>query len=77
VIGNVGNARESNGGRVVSGCMGLLFVGLAIAIIVVADDPARPGPLLAALVIGLLGIDALISAARGKRSLLSRIGPLP
>jgi hypothetical protein len=72
-----GNARESNGSRVVSGCMGALFVVLAIAIIVVAGGPERTGPLLAALVIGLLGIDALINAVRGRRSLLSRIGPLP
>lgn len=34
-------------------------------------------PLLAAAVIALLGIDAVVSAYRDTRSLLSRIGPLP
>ena len=57
--------------------MGALFVALAIAIIVVVDRPIGLGALVAAMVIGLLGIDALISAVRAKRSLLSRIGPLP
>ena len=71
------NQDESHGSRIVTGCMGALFVALAIAIIVVADWPLGPGALVAALVIGLLGIDALIGAVRGKRSLLSRIGPLP
>ena len=68
---------ESHGGRIVTGCMGALFVALAIAIIAVVDRPMGPGAMVAALVIGLLGIDALIGAVRGKRSLLSRIGPLP
>jgi len=35
------------------------------------------GPVLAAVVIGGLGIEALLSAARNRRCLLSRIGPLP
>jgi hypothetical protein len=39
-----------------------------------ADDwPAY----LAALCLGVLGIDAIYSAIRGRRSLISRIGPLP
>lgn len=71
------NQDESHGGRIVTACMGALFAALAIAIIVVVDRPIGLGALVAAMVIGLLGIDALISAARGKRSLLSRIGPLP
>jgi uncharacterized membrane protein YuzA (DUF378 family) len=53
------------------------FVALAIAIIAVVDRPVGLGALVAATVIGLLGIDALIGAVRGKRPLLSRIGPLP
>ncbi len=71
------NQDESHGGHIVTGCMGVLFVALAIAIIVVADWPLGPGALVAALVIASLGIDALISVVRGKRSWLSRIGPLP
>ena len=71
------NQEESQGSRIVAGCVGALFVALAIAIIAVVDRPISPGALVAALVIGLLGIDALISAVRAKRSLLARIGPLP
>ncbi len=71
------NQDESHGGRIVTGCMGALCVALAIAIVVVVDRPMGAGALAAASVIALLGIDALISAVRGTRSLLSRIGPLP
>jgi uncharacterized membrane protein YdcZ (DUF606 family) len=71
------NQAESNGSRVVGGCMGALFVALAIAIIGFADRPLGAGALVAALVVGLLGVDALVNAVRSKRSLLSRIGPLP
>ena len=71
------NQDERQGSRIVTGCMGALFVALAIAIIVVVDRPLGLGALVAAMVTGLLGIDALIAAVRGKRSLLSRIGPLP
>lgn len=71
------NQDESKGSRIVTGCVGALFVALAIAIIAVVDRPIGLGAVVAAMVIGLLGIDALISAVRAKRSLLSRIGPLP
>ena len=71
------NQDERQGSRIVTGCMGTLFVGLAIAIIVVVDRPIGLGALAAAMMIGSLGIDALIAAVRAKRSLLSRIGPLP
>jgi hypothetical protein len=57
--------------------MGALFVALAIAIVAVVERPMGLGALIAALVIGLLGFDALINAVRNRRSLLSRIGPLP
>lgn len=71
------NPDKSRGSRIVTACMGALFAALAIAIIVVVDRPIGLGALVAAMVIGLLGIDALLSAVRAKRSLLSRIGPLP
>ena len=71
------NQDQRQSSRIVTGCTGALFVALAIAIIVVVDRPIGLGALVAAMVIGLLGIDALIAAVRGKRSLLSRIGPLP
>ena len=74
---NARNQDGRQGSRIVTGCMGALFVALAIAIIAVVDRPIGLGALIAAMVIGLLGIDALIGAVRGKRPLLSRIGPLP
>jgi len=61
--------------RIVNAVFGLFFVVLAVAIVVVSDRTV--GPLLAAAVISVLGIDAIASALRNKPSLLSRIGPLP
>ena len=61
--------------RVVTAVFGLFFVVLAVAIVVVSDRTV--GPLLAAAVVSVLGIDAIVSALRNKPSLLSRIGPLP
>ena len=60
--------------RITAG-MGLLFTALGawIAWAIADDCPAY----LAALVVGGLGIDAIYSAIRGRRSLISRIGPLP
>jgi hypothetical protein len=77
VSDNGRNQDERQGNRIVTGCMGVLFVALAIAIIVVVDRPIGLGALVAAMMTGLLGIDALIAAARARRSLLSRVGPLP
>ena len=56
---------------------GLLFVGIAIAIAYTSANDYPIGAFLTAAVVGLLGVDALISAARNRRSFLSRIGPLP
>lgn len=60
--------------RITAG-MGLLFTALGawIAFAIADDWPAY----LAAVAVGGLGIDALYSAIRGRRSLISRIGPLP
>lgn len=54
---------------------GLLLVAAAIAIAFVSDAgwPAY----LAAAVIGGLGAEAVYSAVRRRRSLVSRIGPMP
>jgi hypothetical protein len=68
-------ANSSKSYRLVTGAFGLLFAALAVAIVVVSDRTA--GPLLAAAVLAVLGIDAIAGAFRNKRSLLSRIGPLP
>jgi hypothetical protein len=63
--------------RVAAVLIGALFVGIALAILVSFMHDLSVGPVLAALVIGGLGIEALLSAARNRRCLLSRIGPLP
>ncbi len=68
---------DSSAHRWITGAFGALFVGLGAAIVVLAADGNRLGAYLAALVIGGLGVDAIISAVRRRRSLLSRIGPLP
>lgn len=61
--------------RRITACLGLLFTALGawIAYAIADDWPAY----LAALVVGGLGVDAIYSAIRGRRSLISRIGPLP
>jgi multisubunit Na+/H+ antiporter MnhG subunit len=63
--------------RWVTAAVGVLFVGIAIAILVTAASERPIAAFLAALVTGGLGLDALLSAARNRRSFLSRIGPLP
>jgi hypothetical protein len=63
--------------RVAAVLIGALFVGIALAILASFMHDLSVGALLAAVVIGGLGIEALLSAARNRRCLLSRIGPLP
>ena len=63
--------------RWVTGVVGLLLVGIAIAIVYAVGADHSLGSIAAAAVIGWLGIDALLTAARKRRSILSRIGPLP
>ena len=60
-----------------NGVFGVCLVILAIVILVSINGPIGLGAVIAALVIGLLGVDACVSAARNKRSLLERMGPLP
>ncbi|WP_372661180.1 hypothetical protein [Hydrogenophaga sp.] len=61
--------------RLVTAAFGALFTLIAIAIVVVSE--LTVGVALAAVVIGILGLDAVISAYRNAPSLLARIGPLP
>jgi hypothetical protein len=63
--------------RVAAAVIGALFVGIAISILVSFMHDLSVGPALAAVVTGGLGVEALYSAVRGRRCLLSRIGPLP
>jgi hypothetical protein len=61
----------------VEAAFGIGLILLAIAIEVYADPSLGFGPRLAAALVGGLGMEAVIAAIRGRRSLLSRIGPLP
>ncbi|MBW4483506.1 MAG: hypothetical protein KME14_13265 [Tildeniella torsiva UHER 1998/13D] len=63
--------------RWVTAMVGLLFIVLAIAILATADGDRKLGATLAAVVVGGLGVDAMVSAARNRLSILARIGPLP
>lgn len=61
--------------RVFTALLGTVFVGMAVVILVISERSF--GPLVATLVIGALGIDAIVSAIRNRLSWLARIGPLP
>jgi F0F1-type ATP synthase membrane subunit c/vacuolar-type H+-ATPase subunit K len=63
--------------RWVTAAFGLFFISLAIAMLLVCANPRPVGGYVAAFVVGGLGVDAVLSAAQNRRSLLSRIGPLP
>jgi len=61
----------------VTAVFGAFLILLAVVILLSVDQSMIVGAVVAALVIGLLGVDACVSAARDKASLLQRIGPLP
>jgi hypothetical protein len=61
--------------RSITAGIGILFVALAVFIVLVAENGWMA--YLAALVVGGLGLDAIVAALQGRRSLISRIGPLP
>ncbi len=62
--------------RLVAFFFGLFFCGIALAI-VLAVQPLSTGALIAAIVLGGVGLEAVLASLRGKRALLARIGPLP
>jgi hypothetical protein len=63
--------------KLISILFGGFFVVVAVLIVATSSPSTRLAALAAAIVVGGLGVDLFISALRGKRSLLSRIGPLP
>ena len=67
----------ASSGRVATAAFGVCLVIVAIVILVSVDRPIGVGALVAALVVGGLGVDACVSAVRNTRSMLERIGPLP
>ena len=62
------------GRRIVEMAFGVFFLSMSAVIFFSADDGLA---YLAAILVGGLGAEVLYSAIRGRRSLLSRIGPLP
>lgn len=69
--------RESKLSRFGDALFGAFFLAVAVAIVVLVWDSSPVGSTVAGLGIGFLGAEAIFSAFRGRRSLLSRIGPLP
>jgi hypothetical protein len=63
--------------RLVAVLFGAFFVALAVLIVVTSEASTRVPAIAVAVVVGGLGLDLIISTIRRKRSLLSRIGPLP
>lgn len=72
-----GSKTRAKVNKVVEIALGVFFVTLAIIILGLSTPSTFAGSLLAALLLGTLGGEAIVSAIRNKRSLLSRIGPLP
>ena len=68
---------RKNSERWVTGAVGVLFIGIAMAIVYASASDYTFVVVVTAIVIGGLGVDALFSAVCNRRSLLSRIGPLP
>jgi hypothetical protein len=69
-----GNSRSL---RWIGAGLGAVFIAAAVVIIVQGMPGLSAGEIVAALGLGGLGLDAVISALRDRRSLLARIGPLP
>lgn len=63
--------------RWVTAAFGVLFIGLAVAIVALPSIEMSIGPITIAVLLSVLGVDALHGAVRDRRCLLSRIGPLP
>ena len=64
------------GERIAGWLVGLVFMGLGVAVLVVAGSIGS-GPIVAAAALAGVGAQALWATARGRRSWLARIGPLP
>ncbi|MBS0430419.1 MAG: hypothetical protein JSR41_24295 [Proteobacteria bacterium] len=62
--------------RIAGWVAGLIFLGLGVAVLVAAGKVGT-GALVAAAALAGLGVQSLWATARGRRSWLARIGPLP
>ena len=78
-MGLHGPAAGHQGGRErwAAVAIGALFIAIAISIPVASGGDLGVAAWFAVGVIAGLGLEALVSAARNRRCLLSRIGPLP
>ena len=63
--------------RALTAAIGAAFVAFAVWIVVESGTGIRPEAVVGAVLVAVLGIEAIYSAVRGKQSLLMRIGPLP
>lgn len=72
-----GAAREGRRERWAAAAIGVLFVAIAIAIPIASSGPLGLAAWFTAGLIAGLGLEAIVSAVRNRRCLLSRIGPLP
>lgn len=63
--------------RTADAIFGTVFLIVGIVILLTAWQSTTLGAVIAAVLVGGLGVEAIVSAVRGKGSLISRIGPLP
>lgn len=68
---------ESSSGRVLAGLLGALLLGVALYAAGWLRQGAGLWYWVGVIVLGLVGAEAVVSALMGRRSLLSRLGPLP
>jgi len=74
---NQGNPEaKTKAQRTVDALFGVFLIVLAVVILMSCSEPNFIGVLVAAIVVGGSGVDARVSAARNRRPLISRIGPL-
>lgn len=63
--------------RMITGAFGVLLVVLAVVTVRSVEPEIRWRGAAVAVVLAVLGLDAIIAALRGRTALVSRIGPLP
>jgi heme A synthase len=69
--------RVSKSNRLITGAFGMLFVVLAVLTVVSVAPEIRWRGVAVGLVLGFLGVDAIVASVRGTSSLISLVGPLP
>jgi hypothetical protein len=68
------STNTSTAHRIVTAAFGVLFTFIAMSIGIVSELTVGS---ITAIVMGIVGIDAIVGAWRNSPPLLSRIGPLP